>query len=488
MKAFLGLTVLLTTLNAISGDQQVSSWVYHEEAVDSEGIGSGCISNKIWKLDAKRIEKGSSSLQVSGRNGAFYGSESEVYPINLADIKSADGKESFKATKIGRMTGNSKTSSNLYEHRNRLSEVIAEDCMSFYDEYIFANCNALTNVVLNDGFGGLKKSSFEKCTALVDITPRTIGGNVANYSFSECTILTGSFKFPSATVVGINAFNKCDYIEEVIAPDAKEVQQKAFYSCDRLTNVVLSAELAKVPYQAFYYCKSLRTEFLSRTLGTSLTFIGQEAFYGCANFTSLVWDFPNLKMVATNCFDGCSSLGSIVFKTPVAEIAKEAFRNIKPGAEVYMHKMPPTVFGSGAICIGSGDWQTINEKTYPRVYLSGNIDEYLSVIRKFHHVILKEDFNNKEFSVSPVSPPCPDGNIYGHSIITWQRIANQMAKDREVCEAETTGTGNKERVTKISMKKKGVIGFALLHSSTGHAEYGFWIMSTGQKGFRVLVR
>lgn len=487
MKAFLGLAFLLTALNAISADQQASSWVYHEEAIDSKGIGSGCISNKIWKLYAKRIEKGSSSLQVSGYKGAFYGSESEVYSINLADIKSEDGKESFKATKIGRMTGNSKNNY-LYDYRNRLSEVIAKDCMSFYDDYIFANCKALTNVVLNVGFGGLKKASFEKCTALVDIFPRTIGGDVANYSFSECTILTGSFKFPSATVVGENAFSKCDYIEEVIAPDAKEVKQNVFNSCDRLTNVVLSSELAKVPYRAFYYCKSLRTEFLSRTLGTSLTFIGQEAFYGCANFTSLVWDFPNLKMVATNCFVGCGSLGSIVFKTPVAEIAKEAFCNIKPGAEVYMHKMPPTVFGSGAICIGSGDWQTINEKTYPRVYLSGNIDEYLSVIRKYHHVILKEDFNNKEFSVSPVSPPCLDGNIYGHSIITWQRIANQMAKDREVCEAETTGTGNKERVTKISMKKKGVIGFALLHSSTGHAEYGFWIMSTGQKGFSVLVR
>lgn len=62
MKAFLGLTFLLTTLNAISGDQQVSSWVYHEEAVDSKGIGSGCISNKIWKLYAKRIEKGFSVL------------------------------------------------------------------------------------------------------------------------------------------------------------------------------------------------------------------------------------------------------------------------------------------------------------------------------------------------------------------------------------------------------------------------------------------
>ena len=104
MKAFLGLAFLLTALNAISADQQASSWVYHEEAIDSKGIGSGCISNKIWKLSAKRIEKGSSSLQVSGYNGAFYGSESEVYPINLADIKSADGTESFKATKIGRMT------------------------------------------------------------------------------------------------------------------------------------------------------------------------------------------------------------------------------------------------------------------------------------------------------------------------------------------------------------------------------------------------
>jgi hypothetical protein len=181
------------------------------------------------------------------------------------------------------------------------------------------------------------------------------------------------------------------------------------------------------------------------------------------------------NVVNASCFSGCSSLEKVIFKKPVVEIRSNAFYGIKPGAEVYMHKEAPAVFGGCAVaryCDGSA---------YPRIYLSGNEDAWLDVMRQNHHVILKKDFDNNSFK-STVTVACV------HDDRGWQEFVTQMAKDTEVCDHETTGSGNQKKVSRVWMKKKGVIGFGLLHAGNNHHEYGFWIFRAPRKGFSIMVR
>ena len=136
-----------------------------------------------------------------------------------------------------------------------------------------------------------------------------------------------------------------------------------------------------------------------------------------------------------------------------------------------MHKEAPVVFGSMAI------GRLADGTAYPRVYLKGNETQWLDVIRKNNHVILKEDFDNTGFT-STNQVACV------HDERTWQVFVTQMAKDTEVCDHETTGG----IVSRVWMKKKGVIAFVLYHSGSNHKEYCFWVFRAPQNGFSVIVR
>ena len=91
--------------------------------------------------------------------------------------------------------------------------------------------------------------------------------------------------------------------------------------------------------------------------------------------------------------------------------------------------------------------------------------------------ILKEDFDNTGFA-STNQVACV------HDERTWQVFVTQMAKDTEVCDHETTGG----IVSRVWMKKKGVIAFVLYHSGSNHQESGFWVFRAPQNGFSVIVR
>jgi hypothetical protein len=467
-----------------------TSWTYYETATDKNGIGSGYITDGVWKLYAKRREKNSLKLYATASSGAFYGVKSCIYPINLTVIHSKDKSEVFTVTKFGRISYKSTEKSHLYNSKERLSEFIAPDCVSLeggHDNgYNFSGCTSLTNVVLNVGLAEFPAQAFSGCSNLAELSPRAFTSCEKLYgsAFSGCSKIVGKFDFPVCVSVGNDAFSYCPLIEEVSIPAATSIGTSAFKNCAALTKVVVSKDLTQVGSSAFYGCVNLEPDFLQSILIKSIQHIGStdvtkkgSEFYGCTSLKTLVWNLPNLatNIVTSSCFEGCTSLEKVVFKTPVDEIRSKAFYGIKPGAEIYMHQEAPVVFDGRAVC------RAADGSAYPRIYLSGNEDEWLDVMRQNHHVILKGNFDDKSFSTT-VEVKC------SHDARGWQEFANQMAKDTEVCDHETTGSGNKEKVSRVWMKKKGVIGFGLLHAGDNHSEYGFWIFRAPQKGFSISVR
>ena len=125
---------------------------------------------------------------------------------------------------------------------------------------------------------------------------------------------------------------------------------------------------------AFSGCSSLESDFVNQIAGRELKYFGStdfktmgSEFSGCSSLTSLVWNFANLatNVVNASCFSGCSSLEKVIFKKPVVEIRSNAFLGIKPGAEVYMHKEAPAVFG-GARCGTICRWQRLSSHLLKR--------------------------------------------------------------------------------------------------------------------------
>jgi hypothetical protein len=459
-----------------------TSWTYYETAKDSKGIGYGYITDGVWKLYAKRKAKEATDLKVTGSDGRFYGNIPS--PMNFTSVKDGTGA-CYKVVTLGAITFRD-VHKLLYDQRAMINEVIAPDCTEFEDNTgcIFNSCSSLTNVVLSAEFNKFLWRSFSYCYNLQSFSPRRLSSSVPGQLFYQCYKLAGKFEFDSCSQIGDSAFYQCGELEEIVAPNATSVQASSFYGCEKLKKVVLSPQIVQIGPSAFSGCSSLEPDFVNQIAGRELKYFGStdftkmgSEFSGCSSLTSLVWNFANLatNVVNASCFSGCSSLEKVIFKKPVVEIRSNAFYGIKPGAEVYMHKEAPAVFGGCAVaryCDGSA---------YPRIYLSGNEDAWLDVMRQNHHVILKKDFDNTNY-VSTVTVACV------HDDRGWKEYANQMAKDTEVCDHETTGSGNQKKVSRVWMKKKGVIGFGLLHAGDNHSEYGFWIFRAPRKGFSVSVR
>lgn len=281
---------------------------------------------------------------------------------------------------------------------------------------------------------------------------------------------------------GFGGFN----VSEVIAPECTGFSgQNCFSGCTSLRKVILNSAFNDLgTARAFSGCTSLE-EFEPRTLlvtevtgyafssceklsGTfdlpNCTSIGLSAFSGCKLFTSVV--APNVTEIIDGAFSGCSSMSEIRISSVVG---KNVYKDIFPGANVYMADEVPKSLGLGFIGNLTGP--------FPKLICSNkNLNDCLDKIKENHHVILKKQFNTdlgQEFEYK-------EGNYR-----SWETIAKKMASDTLMCEFDGKD--------KISLKKeisKSVIAFVLQKSTNKHLTdlVSFWIIKSPNEGFKVIVR
>lgn len=99
--------------------------------------------------------------------------------------------------------------------------------------------------------------------------------------------------------IGNSVFYKCQNLSSINIPDSvTELGDKVFANCFNLKNVKLSENIKSLNYNTFFYCTSLTDITLPKNLisidnevfvytnisniiiPTTLTFIGEKAFYG----------------------------------------------------------------------------------------------------------------------------------------------------------------------------------------------------------------
>ena len=457
---------------------EAAVWTYTQTAVDKDGIGYGTISDGVWTLYAKRCAKDSMDLTVSGLTepgGGTGPAEGVVAPIDFTHVN--DG---FRVLKIGTLIG---TKDAHYRFRNQISEIIAPDCIAIgTGQNAVSGCGNLTNLFFNAELDitGCSKV-FSGNTKLVSFHPTVLKSSSIPYEgFKDCHKLKVAFTFPNCTSISGNAFSLCYELQSVDAPNLTVVQKYAFYNCTNLTSLTTSS-LNWLGSAAFRGCKKLELD-LSASLGRSLTLIGNsatdmsETFLGCSSLKGpLVWNFPNLvtNVVSKSCFSGCSDLASVVFKTDVEEIRADAFYNIGPGAEVRLPAAVPRVYGARAFAR--------DNVPFPKLYLKDHVEDWLAAISASHHVLLKEDFDNKDWS-NRVEVSCD------HDDRVWSDMASSMALDTDMCESVYEGEGNKRHVVKVTVKDKRVIAFVLYHAGNNHTQSYCWILKEPETGFRIKIR
>ncbi len=266
------------------------------------------------------------------------------------------------------------------------------------------------------------------------------------------------------------------YLTEFIAPEVTVIKETAFSSCSVLT-IVSVPKIKQISNQAFQYCTSLTTESVNgmmhrgvELLATSAT-ARSVAFGGCTSIEGpLIWNMPQLQtnVVWESMFWSCSNLREVRILSEVTEIRGAAFKDIAPGAAVYMPMKAPAVFGACAISSAKAP--------YPRVYLKGNHEDWLKAIGEKHHVLPRNMVNDSSWT------PASGSQSFG-------MMRHRMSEDETMCEVKKSGG----QITEVTLLDKNILAFVAYNN-----ERFFWVLKMPEQeipeqeipeqGFRVIVR
>lgn len=220
----------------------------------------------------------------------------------------------------------------------------------------FRGCSGLTSITFGNSVEYIGEYAFEGCSGLTSITLPNSLRNIGTLAFYKCTGLT-SVEIPSnVTCMGdisvVSVFSMCDNLVTVtinsndilenignssrnmrhvfgdqvktyiIGDGVTSIGDWAFYGCTDLTTVVMPNGIKSIGRSAFYECKGLTSVNIPKTV----TSIEEEAFYNCTGLTSLDLS-GSITTIGIHAFSGCSNLTTVILPNSVTYVSRGAFKS-----------------------------------------------------------------------------------------------------------------------------------------------------------------
>ena len=163
------------------------------------------------------------------------------------------------------------------------------------------------------------------------------------------------------SVVSSYTFNTTgEHIIKYTLVDNTTIGEAAFYGCTDLTSVTIPNSVTTIGYSAFSGCTGLT----SVTIGNSVTSIGASVFYNCHSLISVTIG-NSVTSIGSYVFYGCNSLTSIICNATTApSIQSDTFRNIKTGGTLTVPTGSTgydTWMGTGNYYLGKYNWTKVEQ-------------------------------------------------------------------------------------------------------------------------------
>ena len=195
-------------------------------------------------------------------------------------------------------------------------------CDSLF-QIIFANDSKLTTIGKNAFFG---------CQELTEIQIPSTVTSIGDYAFFSCENLqrVNFEKDSQLKVLKKYLFAFCKKLNTIVIPKSiTEIETSVFYSCTGLNDVIFEegSKLTTIGSDVFRSCNYLKKfKDESFEIPENVTFIGDRAFQGCENISSI--DLPyKLTYLGEYVFSNCTGLGVINISKNINYIGEGAFYN-----------------------------------------------------------------------------------------------------------------------------------------------------------------
>jgi len=316
----------------------------------------------------KSITWNADSCEVgTGEDSPFYSTNSQITSFTFGeDVKMVPAYICYKMTK--------------------LDTIVLPPSVRRLGEHAFYGCSALKSINLPATQKTLPVSIFEACTALERIELPATLTTINTDAFYGCTSLKEVNLPEGLTTINLRAFYKCNLDTIVIPSTVTSIGDKAFQSnpTKAVTWMPKNCSISTTSqYGPFYSDKSAITSFTfgdsvqvipgylcqsmnvldTIVLPPTVTSIGNDAFYGCAQLKDVVIPesvqaisqrafmycssfkkitLPKgLKTIATSVFEGCTYLEQVVIPSSVTAINQDAFYNCQSLNAIYNYATTP---------------------------------------------------------------------------------------------------------------------------------------------------
>ena len=214
-----------------------------------------------------------------------------------------------------------------------LSNIVIPDCVTDIGDYAFFHCSSLSNIVIPDSVTDIGEGAFLYCSSLSNIVIPDSVTDIGDYAFSYCSSLSNIVIPDSVTDIGNFAFSRCCSLLEIVIPSSvTSIGNRAFSRCSSLKYISIPKSVIGLNGNPF-------AEWNGKLECLSPNFVYEDdVLFNKDKSRIISFRKQNIKSyvipssvtsIGDRAFYGCDSLSEIVIPSSVTSIGDSAFYNCK---------------------------------------------------------------------------------------------------------------------------------------------------------------